>query len=57
LDNTINFKIARFLEFGKGYCFKFGLTAFNTISYFGGSSYVLVWPFISIGKCYQLSDL
>lgn len=56
-DNTINFKIARFLEFGKGYCFKFGLTAFNTISYFGGSSYILVWPFISIGKCYQLSDL
>jgi hypothetical protein len=56
-DNTITFKIARFLEFGKGYCFKFGLTAFNTISYFGGSSYVLVWPFISIGKCYQLSDL
>jgi hypothetical protein len=56
-DNSITFQIARFIEFGKGYSFKFGLASFQTGYNYGGSTPILAWPFISIGKCYQLSDL
>ena len=56
-DNSITFQIARFVEFGKGYSFKFGLASFETGYNYGGSAPFLVWPFISFGKCYQPSDL
>lgn len=57
LNTSISFQIARFIEFGKGYSFKFGLASFKTGSNYGGSTPILIWPFISFGKCYQPSDL